>query len=468
MKTKITFLVAALFLAFNFVAAQEPGEEDILTLSQLDQSTKNKNFDEAYKYLNEIRNRNPKYSLAIYTNGDKVLKALIKKSSGTDKATLVNDLIKLYEQRSMHYASRTPKGQYMAKIAQLLYDNRKILNKTDQELYDKFDSAYKTDLKTFKNPQSIYTYFKLAVKLYDKGSYSAENLFTKYDEVSEKVESEVKNYTNELNKFNSEKGLTGNEDNEDEKLSRRDKSKLNSYNSYLRGYAQIVKGMDSDLGIRANCENLIPLYERNYDENKDDGVWLQRAMNRLYAKECTDSELFVKIVEQKNTIEPDANTAYYLGILKDKIGDAEGALVYYKQAIELETDSFEKAKILERLAGKLKKAKKYSQARKYYREALKENPSLGRAYLAIAQMYAASANSCGDNSFDKRATYWYAVQEARKGARVDANMRSLINRSIANWSALAPARGDIFSQNKQGTTINLKCWIGASVKVPNL
>ena len=58
--------------------------------------------------------------------------------------------------------------------------------------------------------------------------------------------------------------------------------------------------MDKDLGDRANCENLIPLYNRNYEENKNDGLWLQRAMNRMAKKECTDDPLFVKIVEQKN------------------------------------------------------------------------------------------------------------------------------------------------------------------------
>ena len=81
---------------------------------------------------------------------------------------------------------------------------------------------------------------------------------------------------------------------------------------------------------------------------------LQRAMNRLYAKECSDSELFFKIVQQKNVLEPNASTAYYLGILKDKEGKSNDAITYYKQAVELETDAYEKAKILYRVAENLK------------------------------------------------------------------------------------------------------------------
>ena len=78
----------------------------------------------------------------------------------------------------------------------------------------------------------------------------------------------------------------------------------------------------------------------------NDGKWLNRAMNRLYKKECDDSDLFVKIVQQKNDLEPSAATAYYLGTIKDKQGKSNEAIGYYNQAIDLESDSYEKSKIL--------------------------------------------------------------------------------------------------------------------------
>ena len=78
-------------------------------------------------------------------------------------------------------------------------------------------------------------------------------------------------------------------------------------------------------------------------------------MNRLYGKECDESQLFVKIVQKKNELEPNASTAYYLGTIKDKQGNSSEALVFYNQAIELETDSYEKAKILFRIATNFRK-----------------------------------------------------------------------------------------------------------------
>ena len=148
--------------------------------------------------------------------------------------------------------------------------------------------------------------------------------------------------------------------------------------------------MESQIGKKGNCDNLIPLYENNFDANQNDGKWLSRAMNRLYGKECDESQLFVKIVQKKNELEPNASTAYYLGTIKDKQGNSSEALVFYNQAIELETDSYEKAKILFRIATNFRKNGLYSRARSYYMQALGFNPSMGRSYLAIAQMYALS------------------------------------------------------------------------------
>ncbi len=468
---KITFLTTMLFLAFNLVIAQDSDQEkNVLELSQLSENTKNKNYAEGYKYLQSFLQRNPKYSLAIYSNGEKILKGLIKSSAGAEKTKYVNELTSLWKTRAENFASKTPKGKYLAKAAKFYYDNNDVLNKTDQELYDNFDTAYKTDVKTFTNPTELYTYFKLAVKLFDAKKMPAAELFTKYDEVSEKVESEVKNYTNKLNKFKADNNLTGGEEDEAilANLSGKSKKRMKSYNSFLKAYDQIAGGMDADLGNRANCENLIPLYEGNFESNKNDPVWLQRAMNRLYAKECTTSDLFVKIVEQKNTIQPDAGTAYYLGILKDRAGNASEAESFYKQAIALEEDNLDKAKILMRLGAKYKKASKYSKARGYYRQALKANPSLGKAHLAIAQMYAKSVNNCGNDVFEKKMAYYAAINEASRGARLDPKIKKAVGKSIASWKARTPSKSEIFSSGKGGQSIALKCWVGGSVKVPNL
>jgi tetratricopeptide (TPR) repeat protein len=299
------------------------------------------------------------------------------------------------------------------------------------------------------------------VGLYDSKLKSAQELFSKYDDISEKINVEVKNYTNKRNAFLDQDG-------EVKELSKKDTSRLKSYNSYLKAYSQISGSIDTKLGTRANCENLVPLYSKDFEEFKNDGIWLQRAMNRMYAKGCNDDPLFVTIVEQKNALEPNADTAFYLGILKDKAGNSKEALSFYNQAVDLETSSYEKSKILYKIATSFKKKGRFSQARSYYTKALKANPSMGKCHLSIAAMYARSANSCGTDNFSKRAVYWLAAKEAAKAGRIDPRMKKNANKSIANYKAKAPQKSEIFSSGRTGQVIKVGCWIGRSVKVPSL
>lgn len=460
MKAKITLLFTFLFLGLNLVNAQS-NEEDMATLSIMTEYAKAKNYEAAYKPFMELRARNPKFNRAIYVYGEKILDDKIEKSTGTDKVAYINDLLKLWKERGEHFASKTPKGEYAANACQLMYDNKSILNKTNLELYECFDAAYKLDKETFTNPKSLYTYFSLMVDLFDDGKKPAKDLFNKYDDVVEKIEDEVKSYSEKLNKL-VEKEDTGTA------LTSKEGRYKKSYSSYLTAYDKIAESVDSKLGIRANCENLIPLYQKDFEEYKNDAVWLKRAVSRMYNKECTDDPLYIKLVKAYDETAPSADTKYFVAGLLLKNNKETEAISYFNQSFDLETDKFKKSKLAYRIGTILKKKGRYGQARGYYRNALKLNPSNGRPHLAIAAMYAASANSCGDTTFNKRAVYWLAADEARKAARVDPTLKKSAAQSAASYSAKAPSKSDIFSCACSGQVIKIGCWIGASVTVPKV
>ena len=194
------------------------------------------------------------------------------------------------------------------------------------------------------------------------------------------------------------------------------------------------------------------LYTKNFEANKDNSVWLQRALNKMFQKECTDDPLFIKIVDRKYELSPDADTAYYLYL---KTGEQK----YLDQAISLQTDPFKKSKLVYKIALGLKKKGSFGQARQYFTEALKLNPSNKNPHMHIAEMYAKSANNCGTDSFNKRAVFWLAAQEANKAGNSSAASR---------YNALAPTKSEIFNKDMAGKTINIGCWIGRSVSVPKL
>ncbi|MFI1742896.1 tetratricopeptide repeat protein [Thalassobellus sediminis] len=457
MKAKITLLIL-LFLGLNISFAQQD-EECMTKLSIFHEYVKAKNYDAAYEPWMAVRNKCPKFNNAIYVDGEKILKDKIEKAAGADKEAYINDLIKLWEQKGVHFASKTPKGKYAAMSCQLMYDNKDVLHKSKEELYECFDAAYKLDEKTFTNPKSLYTYFSLMVDMFDAGKKPAKDLFNKYDDIVEKIDSEIQNYSVKLNKL-IEKEDAGTA------ITSKEKKYKKFYESYLKAYTQISGSIDSKLGKRANCENLIPLYQRDFEENRHNAIWLKRAVSRMYNKECTDDPLYIQLVKAYDEEAPSADTKYFVGGLLLKDGKETEAISYFNQSYDLETDSFKKSKLAYRIGLILKKKGRFGQARGYFRKALSLNPSNGRPYMAIAAMYAASANSCGDTTFNKRAVYWLAADEARKASRVDPTLKKAAGKSIANYVAKAPSKADIFTAANSGQTIKIGCWINSSVTVP--
>lgn len=460
MKTKITFLLAFLFIGFNTSFAQQD-EECMTKLSIFHEYTKAKNYDAAFEPWMAVRNKCPKFNNAIYIDGEKILNHKIKGASGADKTAFINDLLLLWEKRAEYFSSKTKKGEYAAKACQLMYTNRVLLGKTDAELFDCFDAAYKLDKATFTHPQSLYTYFSLIVNLYDAKQKTASELFDKYDDVVEKVEVEVKKSSEKLNVLIEKEAAST-------VLTKKEKEYKTYYESYLKYYALISGNIDTKLGQRANCENLIPLYQKDFDVHRTDAVWLKRAVSKMYHKECTDDPLYEQLVKAYDETAPSADTKYFVATILLKKGKASEAEGYLNQSFELETDTYKKGKLAYRIGTILKKKRNYGKARNYFRQALKLNRSSGRPHLAIAAMYAASAKNCGDTNFNKRAVYWLAAQEAQKASRVDPTLKKAAAQSATSYKAKAPTKSEIFTASMSGKTIKIGCWIGASVKVPSI
>ena len=460
MKTRITLVFAALLFGLNMSFAQQD-EECMTNLTIFTDYYKSKKYDEAYSPWMKVRNKCPKFNRAIYAYGEKILEHKIENSTGADKVGYINDLMKLWDEALVNFSSNYSNGEVLVDKAELMYDYKKELGLNDKQIYDAFDKAFKTDLENFSSPRGLYIYFSTLVDLHNAGQAPIQDVFNKYDDVTGKIESEKDAYTKKLNEL-IEKEESG------EGLSSKDEQRKASYNSYLENYETIGGSIDSKLGILANCENLIPLYTKDFETFKNDAVWLQRAVSRMYNKECTDDPLYIKLVKAYDETAPSADTKYFVASLLFKQGKNKEGMDYLNQSYDLETDNFKKAKLAYRIAGSLKNKGDYSAARNYYRKALSLSPSMGKAYTSIAQMYAASANSCGTDVFSKRAVYWLAAAEARKAARVDSNLASYANGLADSYEGKAPSRSMIFEQSKSGQVINIGCWIGASVTVPKL
>ena len=460
MKTKITVLLAALMFGVNFGFAQQD-EECMTNLTIFTDYYNSKKYDEAYEPWMKVRKKCPKFNRAIYAYGEKILEHKIDNSAGAEQVAFVNDLLKLWDQAGEYYPSKYELGEVLTEKGLIMYDHRKELNIDTQKIYDNFDELYNKDLKNFTHPKALYIYFSSVVDLHNAGKVELQQVFDKYDDVTEKIESEVESFTQKLNKL-VEKEESG------QKLTAKEEKYKRYYESYLTNYDKIGGSIDSKLGQLANCENLIPLYKKGFETNKTNAVWLKRAVSRMYNKDCTDDPLYVELVKAYDATEPSADTKYFVATILFKQDKDNEAMDYLKQAFDLQTDTYKKGRLAKRIGSILKSKGRYSEARNYYRESLKLNPSDGSPHLSIAAMYASSANNCGSTTFDKQAMFWLAAREARKAGKVDATIKSTADKTAVSYEAKAPTRSQIFTEGNSGKVIKFNCWVGGSVTVPSL
>ncbi|MGB2086178.1 MAG: hypothetical protein ACPIA1_05670 [Flavobacteriaceae bacterium] len=456
-------LVSLLVLVSGNLLAQDQQQLCLQNLSIFAENTKVKNYTAAYEPWLAVKTDCPSLNVAIYSYGERILKDRLKNATPADKGAAQQALLSLYDDWIKYFPSKkgiSKTGDILSIKAQSMIDFK---IGTNQEIYAIFDKAYTEDAKSFTNPKRLYNYFKTLYQLYKSGdkSITMEILFNKYEEINEKFEIEGTALAKKLDVL-LKKEESGNA------LTTKDLKRRRVYDVNSNAIGIYLKNLDGIIAKESSCDNLIPLYQRNFEENKTNTVWLNRAAGRMKSKECSDDPLFVTIVEALHALDPSANSAYYLGILNDKRGNDSEALRYYEESITLEADPYKKAKTLYRIAVEFKAKGKKSKARSYARKALGFQPSLGKAYLLIANLYASSANACGDSQFDKRAVYWLAANTARKAARVDASIKKAALKAAESYEGRAPSKTDIFTEGKEGTSVTFSCWIGTSVKVPKL
>ena len=456
----LTFLIL-LLLSFGVMPAQSAADCPA-NLSIFAEFAKVKNYDSAYAPWLEVKTHCPELNEATYILGERILGYKIK--SEEDNSEYILMLSTLHDDWLSYFPKdrrgKSQRGKIISAKAQsmLEYETASLAL-----IYSTFDLAFTSDMESFANPKALYNYFKTLYTMYKNGdeNVTMDALFSKYEDVSEK-------FTLENQKLSRTFDRILKKEDAGEALTSRDKRSKRVAEINSRANSTYANNLDAIISQEASCENLIPLYRSNFDKNKSDEKWLKRAASRMDAKECSDDPLFVELVEALHSLSPSADSAYYLGILKDKAGNTTEAIAFYEESLTLESDAYRKAEILYKIAAKLKKRGLKSQARKYANQALSNKPSMGKAYILIAGLYADSANDCGNNQFEKQAVYWLAAQTARRAAIVDPALKKTSQKLEASYTGRAPSKTDIFTQGKAGEVISFDCWIRSSVTVPNL
>ncbi|MEX6627206.1 hypothetical protein [Tenacibaculum salmonis] len=434
---KITYLLTGLFLfvAVNGVKAQA-SQDCNMKYNLFKGDTKTKKYDAAKTNLEYLLTNCPKLSVNIYKYGEKI--AIKTKDPVLAK--------RIYEARLVNFPV---KG---AAKAHSDYATYLVKNKlaTDEEVFVYLKKAYDISPKDM-SVKNIFRYFETIAET--NKDTNPQKVFDTYDDVMESVEEKLEDYNKKIAKLQAKDSLGT--------IGAREKRNLKAFTINSTSLGQVEGGLDAMISKIATCDRLIPIYTRDFEGNKTDGVWLKRAVSRMYNKGCQTDPLFEKLANAYAETTQSADAYNFLAGVLAKNGDRKGAAEMKNKAFELETDPFKKAKY------KLREAQSTggSRARALAYEALKYNPNMGKAYLLIASLYQKSANSCGSDEFEKRMVYVAALNKAQKAEKVDPGCGA--GRYISSYRKNMPSKKLIFQKGvASGATHKIGCWIGETVRIP--
>ena len=453
---KIALFVIA-FLNFNSILfAQDSECKDKVVAFQ--EFAKTNNFDEStYQPWLDLKKKCAKFDESIYLIGETILKQKIYKANASEaKNIIVNELASLYDEHDKNFPNNN-KGNKLNK-ALLFYENKVG---TEDEVYAFLDKSFKTEYTQFTSPTALDLYSELLSKQFKSGDkgITADQVFEKLDLIAEKVQIEVASISKETDALTLKQKT--------EVLTSEEKRTLDNSKVSLDQLNIVSTNLDGRINEIANCESLTSFYDKNFEKNKENAFWLERAADRLNSKKCK-SELYTKISEQFHKVNPSSKSAYNMAIISRSAKNNKQAIEYFAQAADLQTDANKKAEYYYTLAttyGYSNKAK----AREAALKALELKPSMGKAHTYIAQLYANSINDCGENNFESKAVYWLAAESAKKAGIVEPKFKKSADDLAESFMKKAPSKKDVSNaKRKSGQQISIKCWINESVVIPKM
>lgn len=441
---KITFLLAiALLIGSAKTNAQDDKtRECTIKYNLFKPDFLSKNYDAAYPNWIYLMDNCQDLSVNIYKYGSTIAED-VRKDPVLAK--------RVYDQRLKYYPNDNP-AKVHSDYADYLAKNKLG---SDDEIFALLEKAYKISPKDM-SVRNIYKYFQGVTDRYKDAN--PQRVFDTYDDVVESVGEKLDDYAKKINELTKDSTKV---------LDAKEKRRLRAYKINSQALGQVEGGLDAIISEIATCERLVPLYQRDFDANKGNAVWLRRAVSRMFNKGCQEDPLFESLAKAYAEAAPSSDAySFYAGIL-EKNGDAAGATAMRQKAFDLETDPFKKAKYKLQFAEAAKNRGQLSRARALAYDALKFNPNFGKAYLFIGRLYQSSVNDCGKGEFEKRMVYVAALQQARRALAVDPSIESVAEKYVKSYSANLPSKQVVFTAGfNSGDTYTIKCWIGQTVRVP--
>ncbi|MGQ7870487.1 hypothetical protein [Sunxiuqinia sp. sy24] len=414
-------------------------DRDFMTnLSMYDQFYKQDDFKSAMKPWEKVYYKYPKSTLNLYIHGANMYEAAINNETDWDKKdAFIDSLMSVYDRRTKYFNQEGyVLGRKGTDYLKFKLDNENLnddeLKSILKEGYGFLEESIKLEQK--QTEAAVLVVFMQATKrLFLMGELPKDKVAANYQTASEIIN----NYLKE--EPNSEKYTTSKE---------------------------LVDRLFQTSGA-ADCEALIALYEPQFETISQDVEDLKKMLRILERRDCTDSPLFAKASDKLYQLDPSAEAAFNMARLFVKRDQFDRAKEYYNNAIEAETDKELLAKYYYELGSFIfAKEQNFQKSRDLARKAVANNPSSGRAYILLGDIYAYYSKNYGESDLEHQSLYWLATDYYQKAKRVDPEVFGTANEKINLYKQYFPDKETLFFEGFQdGQSYKIGSWINETTKV---
>jgi len=399
-------------------------------------------FTEAFPHWKNIYNNAPGFRQQTYYDGAAMYTDFIQKTTDNDlRQKYVDTLFQIYNKAIQCFGESEyilgKKGIDLLKYGKNtdIPEARVCLEKT---LKLSGDNAY---------PYYIQTYFKLLVNQIGKDGITEDFVMAKYADLTKVVDKNIANPSNkQLQAYKEVKTLLD-----------------DMYNDLYKPKA----GEKLDA---AACAKLLEMYNKKFKENANDLASIKAVYNNYYAisKSCPDSLLNIELLKKLNTLEPSYSYAIRLGSIYMKNKQFDSAFTLYENAVVKESDSLRKADLYFIMASLKADKNDFTASRDFARQAITFNPILGKAYLLIGTLYAASGKLCGPGTgFQSQIVLWPAFDYFKKAIEVGTDeTKEEAQKMISSYKQYLPTKAEVTAKKLAvGGAYTVKCWINEETTV---
>lgn len=377
-------------------------------------------FDDARKTCNDQRGK-------FFVQGGELLKFRIGREKDQEaKAKLIKDLLAYYDENARLVPSESQAAGVRKAMAMQNYQMG-----SEGEIFAVLDKSFTTSPDSFTDPEATLLYFRLYHEKFKSGdkTVSLADLLAKQDAIDALL--------------SRQSGVVSEKD--------------------ARPYKQVSRSMGKMVKADIDCKKLSEYYLSAFEAHKSDTIWLNVAATRLTENSCTSDPAFLTIATEAHKVKPTARTAYGLGVAYQRTGKSDLAARYLEESAELETNVSEKASRYFVLGTSVYKGKDNAKAKASLLKALKLEPTMGKVWLSLAQMYASASKTCGTTPFEKKALNLLAAETALKATSANPKMKEAAEATAKKFQAQAPSADEIKEAGMKGKTVTFGCWINESV-----